>query len=167
MKGDKEKGGFEMAGLMDMISNRDTNLDKSIAETTMQCLREMRKQTSENVELVKRINSLVEASITKIKGIEVKANEQNIDQKEMEELKKELKDIRQEFFDELTLLKNQLAEESSKENAKLYKSIKGLLEEYDENQERKMRALGRINKLIVWFLVLITALLITNILGVI
>ncbi|KAB1438608.1 hypothetical protein [Candidatus Galacturonibacter soehngenii] len=156
-----------MAGLMDMISNRDTNLDKSIAETTMQCLREMRKQTSENVELVKRINSLVEASITKIKGIEVKANEQNIDQKEMEELKKELKDIRQEFFDELTLLKNQLAEESSKENAKLYKSIKGLLEEYDENQERKMRALGRINKLIVWFLVLITALLITNILGVI
>lgn len=167
MKGDKEKGGFEMAGLMDMISNRDTNLDKSIAETTMQCLREMKKQTSENVELVKRINSLVEASITKIKGIEVKANEQNIDQKEMEELKKELKDIRQEFFDELTLLKNQLAEESSKENAKLYKSIKGLLEEYDENQERKMRALGRINKLIVWFLVLITALLITNILGVI
>ncbi|MBA4685636.1 MAG: hypothetical protein H2184_00660 [Candidatus Galacturonibacter soehngenii] len=156
-----------MAGLMDMISNRDTNLDKSIAETTMQCLREMKKQTSENVELVKRINSLVEASITKIKGIEVKANEQNIDQKEMEELKKELKDIRQEFFDELTLLKNQLAEESSKENAKLYKSIKGLLEEYDENQERKMRALGRINKLIVWFLVLITALLITNILGVI
>lgn len=167
MKRDKEKGGFKMAGLMDMISNRDTNLDKSIAETTMQCLREMKKQTSENVELVKRINSLVEASITKIKGIEVKANEQNIDQKVMEELKKELNDIRQEFFDELTLLKGQMAEESSKENAKLYKSIKGLLEEYNENQEKKIRALSRINKLIVWFLVLITALLITNILGVI
>lgn len=156
-----------MAGLMDMISNRDTNLDKSIAETTMQCLREMKKQTSENVELVKRINSLVEASIIKIKGIEVKANAQNIDQKAMEDLKQELKDIRQEFSDELTLLKNQMAEESSKENAKLYKSIKGLLEEYHENQEKKMRAISRINKLIVWFLLLITALLITNILGVI
>gem|GEM_PF-6895637 len=156
-----------MAGLMDMISNRDTNLDKSIAETTMQCLREMKKQTSENVELVKKINYLVEASITKIKGIEVKANAQNIDQKAMEDLKQELKDIRQEFSDELTLLKNQMAEESNKESVKLYKSIKGLLEEYDENQEKKMRAMGRINKLIVWFLVLITALLITNILGVI
>ncbi len=167
MKRDKEIGGFKMAGLMDMISNRDTNLDKSIAETTMQCLREMKKQTSENVELVKKINYLVEASITKIKGIEVKANAQNIDQKAMEDLKQELKDIRQEFSDELTLLKNQMAEESNKESVKLYKSIKGLLEEYDENQEKKMRAMGRINKLIVWFLVLITALLITNILGVI
>lgn len=156
-----------MAGIMDMISNRDTNLDKTIAETTMQCLREMKKQTSENVELVKRINSLVEASITKIKGIEVKANAQNIDEKAIEDLKQELKDIRQDFSDELIILKNQMTEESNKENAKLYKSIKGLLEEYAENQEKKMRAIGRINKLIVWFLVLITALLITNILGVI
>ena len=156
-----------MAGIMDMISNRDTNLDKTIAETTMQCLREMKKQTSENVELVKRINSLVEASITKIKGIEVKANAQNIDEKAIEDLKQELKDIRQDFSDELIILKNQMTEESNKENAKLYKSIKGLLEEYAENQEKKMRAICRINKLIVWFLVLITALLITNILGVI
>ena len=156
-----------MAGIMDMISNRDTNLDKTIAETTMQCLREMKKQTSENVELVKRINSLVEASITKIKGIEVKANAQNIDEKAIEDLKQELKDIRQDFSDELIIIKNQMTEESNKENAKLYKSIKGLLEEYAENQEKKMRAIGRINKLIVWFLVLITALLITNILGVI
>lgn len=156
-----------MAGIMDMISNRDTNLDKSIAETTMQCLREMKKQTGENVELVKRINSLVEASVTKIKGIEVKLNAQNIDQKVVEELKQEVQDIKRDFSDELTLLKNQMSEDLNKENTKLYKSVKGLLEEYDEAQQKKMKSLGRFNKLILWFLLLITVLLVTNILGII
>jgi cobalamin biosynthesis protein CbiD len=156
-----------MAGIMDMISNRDTNLDKSIAETTMQCLREMKKQTGENVELVKRINSLVEASVTKIKGIEVKLNAQNIDQKVVEELKQEVQDIKRDFSDELTLLKNQMSEDLNKENTKLYKSVKGLLEEYNEVQQKKMKSLGRFNKLILWFLVLITVLLVTNILGII
>lgn len=155
-----------MAGLMDMISNRDANLDKSIAETTMQCLKEMKKQTSENVELVKKINSLVEASVTKIKGIEAKANAQNIDQ-ELEELKKEVQNVRQEFLDELVLLKNQLTEDSSKDTAKLYKSLKGLLEDYDEKQQKKIRSISRFNKLILWFLCLITVLLVTNIIGII
>lgn len=156
-----------MAGIMDMISNRDTNLDKSIAETTMQCLREMKKQTGENVELVKRINSLVEASVTKIKGIEVKLNAQNIDQKVVEELKQEVQDIKRDFSDELTLLKNQMSEDLNKENTKLYKSVKGLLEEYDEVQQKRMKSLGRFNKFILWFLLLITVLLVTNILGII
>lgn len=155
-----------MAGLMDMISNRDSSMDKSIAETTMQCLKEMKKQTGENVEMVKKINSLVESSIHKIKGIEVNLNEQT-NQKEIEDLKQELHQIKEQFSDELTLFKNQMREEVNLENAKLYKSIKGLLEDYDENQQKKLRSIGRVNKLIVWFLTLITVLIIVNILGII
>ncbi|MFA9376845.1 MAG: hypothetical protein ACERKZ_08830 [Lachnotalea sp.] len=156
-----------MAGLMDMISNRDTSLDKTIAETTMQCLKEMRKQTGENVELVKKINSLVEASITKVKGIEIKNNATQIDGKVLMELKEELSTIKSEFSDELTILKNQMDEELHSENSKLYKNIKSLMEEYDEKQQKKLKYLGRYIKLILWFVFLITILLITNILGII
>lgn len=155
-----------MAGIMDMISNRDNGMDKTIAETTMQCLKEMKKQTGENVELVKRINSLVEASVTKIKGIEVATNAQN-NNEVVEELKQEIKELKREFSDELTLVKNQMEEGVNKENAKLYKTIKSMLGEYDENQQRKMKSISRFNKIIVWFLFLITVLLVTNILGII
>lgn len=154
-----------MAGFMDMLSNRD--IDKSIAETTMQCLKEMKKQTGENVELVKRINSLVEASVSKIKGIEARVNAQNIDSKVVEELKQEIQDTKRELSDEMTMLKNQLNEETNKENAKLYKSMKGMLEEYNEIQQKKIKSISRFNKVILWFLFLITILLITNIIGVI
>ncbi|WP_099467315.1 hypothetical protein [Konateibacter massiliensis] len=156
-----------MAGLMDMISNRDSSIDKSIAETTMQCLREMKKQTGENVELVKKINSLVEASVTKIKGIEVKTNEQNINDKAVEELKQEVQEMKREFSDELTLLKNQLDENMNKENGKLYKSVKAMLEEHEEKQQKQIKSIGRFNKVILWFLFLITVLLVTNIIGII
>jgi hypothetical protein len=156
-----------MAGLMDMISNRDTSLDKSIAETTMQCLKEMRKQTGENVELVKRINSLVEASVIKVKGIEVKSAATKIDNEAIKALKEEVIGIKNEFSDELTMIKNQMDEDIVKENTKLYKNLKNMLEEYDEKQQKKMKSLGRYLKGILWFLCLITILLITNILGII
>ena len=156
-----------MAGLMDMISNRDSSLDKSIAETTMQCLKEMRKQTGENVELVQKINSLVEASITKVKGIEAKANANKLDNEVIEELKKEIIEIKSQFSDELTMIKNQMNEEIIRENNKLCKNVRNMLEEYDENQEKSMKSLRRYLKGIIWFLFLITALLITNILGII
>jgi hypothetical protein len=156
-----------MAGLMDMISNRDSSLDKSIAETTMQCLKEMRKQTGENVELVQKINALVEASITKVKGIEAKANANKLDKEVIEELKKEIIEIKSQFSDELTMIKNQMNEEIIRENNKLCKNVRNMLEEYDENQEKSMKSLRRYLKGIIWFLFLITALLITNILGII
>ncbi|PXV91803.1 hypothetical protein C8E03_103374 [Lachnotalea glycerini] len=156
-----------MAGLMDMISNRDTSVDKSIAETTMQCLKEMKKQTGENVELVKKINTLVEASIMKIKSLEAKMAASQADSVAIEELRQEMKNIKSEFSDELTMIKNQLNEDINKENAKLYKNIKGILEEYDDKQQKKIKSIGRINKAILWFLFLITVLLITNILGII
>lgn len=156
-----------MAGLMDMISNRDTSLDKSIAETTMQCLKEMRKQTGENVELVKKINTLVEASVTKIRGIEAKINANKIDQEAIEVLKKEIVEIKSQFSDELTMIKNQMNEEMIRENTKLYKGVKSMLEEHDEKQEKKMKTLGRYLKGILWFLCLITILIITNVLGII
>ncbi len=156
-----------MAGLMDMISNRDTSLDKSIAETTMQCLKEMRKQTGENVELVKNINALVEASIIKVKGIEAKVNTNKIDQEVIEELKLEIIEIKSQFSDELTMIKNQMNEELTRENTKLYKGVKSMLEDYAEKQEKKMKSLGRYLKGILWFLFLITILIITNVLGII
>lgn len=156
-----------MASIMDMISNRDSSLDKSIAETTMQCLKEMRKQTGENVELVQKINSLVEASITKVKGIEAKANEKKLDNQVIEELKKEVIEIKSQFSDELTMIKNQMNEEMIRENNKMYKNVKNILEEYDERHEMSMKSLSRYFKGIIWFLFLITVLLITNILGII
>lgn len=156
-----------MAGLMDMISNRDSSLDKSIAETTMLCLKEMRKQTGENVELVQKINTLVEASITKVKGIEAKVNANKLDSEVIEELKKEIIEIKSQFSDELTMIKNQMDEEIIRENNKLYKNVRNILEEYDEKQEKSMKSLRRYLKGIIWFLFLITALLITNILGII
>lgn len=156
-----------MAGLMDMISNRDTSMDKSIAETTMQCLKEMKKQSGENVELVKKINALVEASITKIKALEAKMAVSQADSEAIEGLKQEINHVKSEFSDELTIIKNQLNEDINKENAKLYKNIKGILEEYDDKQQKKIRSLGRMNKAILWFLFLITVLLITNIIGII
>ena len=152
---------------MDMISNRDTSVDKSIAETTMQCLKEMKKQTGENVELVKKINTLVEASIMKIKSLEAKMAASQADSVAIEELRQEMKNIKSEFSDELTMIKNQLNEDINKENAKLYKNIKCILEEYDDKQQKKIKSIGRINKAILWFLFLITVLLITNILGII
>ncbi|OYO96698.1 hypothetical protein CG709_12075, partial [Lachnotalea glycerini] len=113
-----------MAGLMDMISNRDTSVDKSIAETTMQCLKEMKKQTGENVELVKKINTLVEASIMKIKSLEAKMAASQADSVAIEELRQEMKNIKSEFSDELTMIKNQLNEDINKENAKIKKKKK-------------------------------------------
>lgn len=156
-----------MAGLMDMISNRDTSLDKSIAETTMQCLKEMRKQTGENVELVKKINTLVEASIMKVKGIEAKNNANKIDSEALEEFKKEIAEIKSQFSDELTMIKNQMDEEIVRENTKLYKGMKSMLEEYEEKQEKKMKSIGRYLKGILWFVFLIAALIITKLLGII
>jgi hypothetical protein len=156
-----------MAGLMDMISNRDSSMDKSIAETTNQCLKEMKKQSGENVELVRKINMLVEASINKIKSLEAKMAASEADQQAMEELKQEMQNIKSELADELTIIKNQMEEDINRENAKLYKNVKGLLEEQDEKQQTKIRSLGKFNKIILWFLVLITVLLITNILGII
>lgn len=157
-----------MAGLMDMISNRDSSMDKSIAETTMQCLREMKKQTGENVELVKQINILVEASITKIKGIEAKASKEENNTKEVTEaVRQETEKLKAEIADCFTGFKAQLDEEQEKELGKFYKSLKNLLEEQEERQEHRIKHLNGYLKGILWFLCLIAVLLIASIIGII
>lgn len=173
-----------MAGLMDMINNtRDMSTDKSMAETTMQCLKEMKRQSTENVELVKSINSLVEAGITKIKGIEVgKSNSGNFNEYELKnELKSELEEIKviakeqndllkselkNEFVNKLGDFSEQLEAKIEKENNKCYKNVESILEEYIQQQERVNKSHTRWLKVITWFLVLIAALLTANIVGV-
>lgn len=156
-----------MAGLMDRINNKDTSLDKTIAETTMQCLREMRKQSGENVELVKNINDLVEASITKIKKIEARLPDAEQTEKDKQEFMQELENVKSEFSDQLTMFKNEMDEQLSKENSKLYKSIKIVMDENSEEQYRAIKSLKIYMKGIIWFVCLIAILLIANIIGII
>ncbi len=165
-------GGQTMAGIMDMIGNRDQSVDKSIAETTMMCLKEMKKQSTENVELVKSINSLVEAGINKIKKMEF-PNAGGADSKAQEiteAVEKKIDMAKEEVLDEVTskmdTLTQQLDEKIEKENNKCYKNIESILEEFIEQQEKVNKSHSRWLKVITWFLVLIAALLIANIVGV-
>lgn len=158
-----------MAGLMDIIG-RENSTEKGIAETTMLCLKEMKKQSTENVEMVKRINSLVESSIKKIREFEAvleenQANEQNPEA--AEEYLEKIEQLKVEFQEKMDILKYEVEDFVHKENVKCYKNIKGILDEKEETQQKELKSIKRVMKVFIWFLFLITVLFIVEIIGVI
>lgn len=159
-----------MAGIMDMIGSREQSTDKVIAEATVQCLKEMKKQSTENVELVKSINSLVEAGITKIKGMEADNGNTALNEETVSLINQKFDELKTEITDEINTqmqqMTQQLNEKIEKENNKCYKNMESILDEHIEQQEKANKSNSRWLKLIVWFLFLTNALIIANILGV-
>lgn len=143
---------------------RNTTFEKSMVEAVNQCSQEIRQLSSRIYELEKDNLQKENDQFQNIKK-QVQPIEEQLKQisEKLKEEKEEPDSL--ELSDRLKEMEEGLSSHVHKEAVKTYRNVQILLEDYGNNKTAK--SLKRYLRVILWFLILITALLISNILGVI
>lgn len=149
------------------VTNRNSVTDKNMIDAINRCSHEIQGLNNKISQLEGKFTKTdLSNQICELEVL-LKKIEERLDKKDEERKENQLTDFISIYENKEEEIKTQLTEHIHKEAVKTYRNVQGLLEDNELLNSKSLKPVKIYLRIIIWFLILITALIICNVIGVI